>query len=68
MNNASDTSGVFIVRAWREEGSGSGLRARITRTLDVTRREEATWVVDNPEDACLGLRQWMEALRENPSP
>lgn len=52
-------TGLFVVRLWTEEGLGRLLRARITRSLDVTTREEQVTHVSSVEEIREALNLWL---------
>lgn len=51
----------MVVRIWIE-GSGSGLRARLTQTLDVSSPEETSHVVATSEGILGAIEAWLEAF------
>ena len=51
----------MVVRIWTE-GSSSGLRARLTRTLDVAAHEETSQLAVTVEGIWAGVREWLEAF------
>jgi hypothetical protein len=55
-------TGVLVVRAWLEEGAEVGLRARVTHTLDVSRRGEIVLVAATQEEIYAAVRTWLEAF------
>lgn len=55
-------TGLIVVRAWLEDAGKRGLRARITHTLDLSRRYETVVVVATPEDVYAIVRSWLEAF------
>jgi hypothetical protein len=59
---ASDRTGILIVRIWMEGSARDGLRARITRTLDATGPEQAGATAATPEDIYASVRTWVEAF------
>lgn len=54
----NDHEGMLILRAWVERESG--LRVRITRTLDG--RELPVVMAADVEDACTAVREWLNNL------
>jgi hypothetical protein len=61
-----DRTGVFLVRAWSEEGQRPGvLRARITSSVELddplSTPEEVT-VAGTAEEVVAALRSWLKAL------
>ncbi len=55
-----DEVAIFTVRLWREAGSPTGVRARITYTLDVERGDETTQVASAAEDVMTIIRKWLD--------
>lgn len=51
----------MVVRIWIE-GSGSGLRARLTQTLDVSSHEETSQVAATAEAILGAIEAWIEAF------
>jgi hypothetical protein len=60
----SDRTGILIVRLWIEADAQEGFRARITQTLDLTDREQATATAADPEDVYAVVQTWVEAFVE----
>lgn len=58
--NVNDRTGMLIVRLWIEGVSSTGLRARITRTLDTTGPEHSVAVAATPDDVYSIVRGWVE--------
>ncbi len=59
-----ERTGVLVVRAWIERGSG--LRARITSTLDVSRRENrSAEAARTPEEIQAAVGRWLDAFLED---
>lgn len=58
----SDRTGILIVRLWIEGNAHEGFRARITRTLDSTGREQELAAAAAPEDIYAVVRTWVEAF------
>jgi len=55
---------VLVVRAWIERGSG--LRARITSTLDVSRRgNRSADAARTPEEIKAAVGRWLDAFVED---
>jgi len=55
-------TGVFVVRAWLEEERPGALRARITSTLDVSRRDVAVSTASKAEEIERAVRAWLDEL------
>ena len=56
-------SGVVMVRAWIEEGTGEGFRVRILGRLDIERPDEVyERAAATPEQACSLVCEWLEAF------
>lgn len=58
MNRDADRVGVLVVRIWIDRPSGS-LRARLTRTLDVSARNELSEVATTEEQVIASVRDWV---------
>jgi len=54
-------TGLLVVRIWREPTSGdpSGVRARITSTVDATSHDDRTLLVNSTDDVLHAVRQWL---------
>lgn len=61
MTAASERSGVLVVRAWIE-GETPQLKARISHTIDLVRREPESTTASSAEQICAEVRRWLEAL------
>ena len=61
MTTASERSGVLVVRAWIE-GETPQLKARISHTVDLGRREPATATASSAEQIYAEVRRWLEGL------
>lgn len=57
-----DRVGVLLIRVWTESASSDGLRARITRTLDVEGgpSEERVTTASNAEEIYATVSDWLE--------
>jgi hypothetical protein len=56
---ASDRTGLFIIRAWIEEGSREPLRAQIRISDDVADGFRRTVTLSRPEAVCAEVRDWL---------
>lgn len=57
-----DRTGLLIVRVWIEgDASDSGLRARITHTLDLATGAEVVTAAATPDQIQATVREWLEA-------
>jgi hypothetical protein len=59
---ASDRTGILIVRLWNEGHTRDGFRARITQTLDSADHEQTVATAASPEDIYAVVRTWVEAF------
>jgi hypothetical protein len=55
-----DRTGVLIVRLWIESNHETGMRARITQTLDTMATEHSVALVASSHDICAVVKQWVE--------
>lgn len=55
-----DRTGVLIVRLWIEASHETGLRARITKSLDATKSEEVTAVASTADGICEVVKEWVD--------
>jgi hypothetical protein len=67
MKQPVERVGVLVIRAWTENNSESGLRARITRTLDIAARDDIVTAAATVEEICADVRAWLHELRTAPS-
>jgi hypothetical protein len=58
----TERTGVLVVRAWIEAGERGGLRARITRTLDVSTHEEVSSSAATPAEITRVVVDWLDAF------
>lgn len=56
----ADRTGVLILRLWIEANHETGLRARITQTLDTMSTEHSVAVASSTEDICSVVRSWVD--------
>jgi hypothetical protein len=66
MTVAGERSGVLVVRAWIE-GEPAQLKARITQTIDLARREPESATVSSGEEIEAEVRRWLAALESGGS-
>lgn len=57
-----DTTGLFMVRAWMEDGSDRPLRATIRLTTDVRVGIEREFTLTDGEDVCRAVQEWLDHL------
>jgi hypothetical protein len=57
----NERTGALVIRAWIESGS---LRARVTRTLDTSVRDDVVSVVATPQDVTQIVVDWLDAFVE----
>jgi hypothetical protein len=55
-----DRTGVLVVRVWIEGDSTAGVRARITRTVDIGSREDAVSIASSVEEIRAIVEAWLE--------
>jgi hypothetical protein len=55
-------TGVLVVRAWLEDERDDGLRARITWTVDISRRDVTRVAAFGQEEIQRVVRTWLDAL------
>lgn len=61
---SSDRTGVLIVRLWIEANHETGLRARITQTVDTMAAEQSVAVAASADDISAVVKQWVEAFAD----
>lgn len=59
MTGSTDRTGVVVIRAWTESHQ-EPLRAVITSTLDVSRREHSVTTAKTVDEICAVVRRWLE--------
>jgi hypothetical protein len=62
MPRHRERTGLLVVRIWTDPAAATGIRARITRTLDVERPEAATTSVCPVDDVEAVMRSWLYAF------
>jgi hypothetical protein len=65
MPRHRERTGLLLVRIWTDAAPGTGVRARITRTLDVERPEAAMTSVYPVEDVEAVMRSWLHAFLQS---
>lgn len=56
MEVSRDPTGVLVIRVWFEQG---GLRARISRSLDIETGEQVVSVMGSAEDVQATVADWL---------
>jgi hypothetical protein len=56
--------GVLIVRLWIEPNHETGLRARITQTVDTRVTGQSVAVAASVDDVCAAVKQWVDAFAD----
>jgi hypothetical protein len=64
----TDRTGVLILRLWIEANHETGLRARITQSLDSTAAEQPLAVAASADDICAIVKQWVHDFEGSSSP
>lgn len=64
----TDRTGVLILRLWIETNHETGLRARITQTLDSTATEQPIAIAATADDICSIVKKWVQAFEDSSSP
>jgi hypothetical protein len=59
---AVDKTAVLVIRAWHEEGAENPLRARITRTLDVSEPKTLETAAATEEEILDAVRAWLHSF------
>jgi hypothetical protein len=59
MEPAVERIGVMVIRIWTED-SGRELRARLTRTLDISTTQDRSEAVVGPEGVCAAVGRFIE--------
>ncbi len=54
-----ERTGAIVVRIWLERPEVSGLRARITQTVDVSNPELFVTAAASPDEVCERVRAWI---------
>jgi hypothetical protein len=57
-----ERTGLLVIRAWIEADGEPRLRARITHTVDIGRREEASTVAATPEEITRAVADWLDGF------
>lgn len=56
---------MLVVRVWAEGDQQQGLRARITRTADVTRRDEVSSVASSAKEVETVVHAWLREFERS---
>ena len=59
----NDQTGLFIIRAWYEEGSPEPLRATIRLTADVSTGLQKELTLSDPAAVCDEVMGWLKSVR-----
>jgi hypothetical protein len=62
MGTGGDRTGVLVVRIWTTEDEPPQVRARITRTTDVTAGEQVVSIAGSLEEVEETVRGWLKAF------
>ncbi len=62
MSLAAERTGVLVVRIWTTEDDPPQIRARITRTVDVTAGEQVVSVAGTLEEVENAVHAWLRAF------
>jgi hypothetical protein len=62
MSLTAERTGVLVVRIWTTEDDPPQIRARITRTLDVTGGEQVVSIAGTVEEVEDAVRTWLRAF------
>jgi hypothetical protein len=54
-----ERTGVLVIRVWGEGDQPPSLRARITKTLDLTRRDEVSTVASSTQEIEGVVHAWL---------
>lgn len=60
VDSPEDRASLLVVRAWPDEASPDGFRARVTQVPDVSEPMETTAVVNTAAALHLAVRQFLE--------
>jgi hypothetical protein len=63
----SEPTGLFIVRLWFEANHETGMRARITKTIDAKATEQSGAVTASADGICAIVKEWVEAFENSSS-
>lgn len=62
MNAGPERTAVLVIRAWLEAEGEPRLRARITQTVDVARREETSTLAASREEIAAAVDLWLDLV------
>jgi hypothetical protein len=62
MSVTVERTGVLVVRIWTTEDDPPQIRARITRTVDVTAGEQVVSIAGTLEEVEDAVRSWLRAF------
>jgi hypothetical protein len=59
---AQQRTGLLVIRVWIEGDPGTGLRCRITRSLDLSSPEQVVTATTSIDEVLATARAWLEAF------
>jgi hypothetical protein len=62
-----DRTGLMIIRAWVEEGSGEPLRVQLRLTTDVSKGFQQTLNLSDAETASAAVERWLSDVLAEPT-
>jgi hypothetical protein len=62
MTRQRGRTGLLVIRIWVEAGSDVGIRARITRTLDLEAERSSVVYASSIEDVAAAVSSWLRAF------
>ena len=66
VSRRMSATGLLVVRVWREEGSGSPLRAQVRYLAEVSSGVEVTKTFTDTDAALEVVRTWLTELAAGP--
>ena len=55
-----ERTGALVVRLWIEANHETGMRARITQTLDTMATEQSVATASSADEICTVVKEWVE--------
>jgi hypothetical protein len=62
VDASRERTAVLVIRAWLEANGEPRLRARITQTVDVARREETSTLAASRAEIAAAVEKWLDAV------
>lgn len=62
MAGRQGRTGLMVIRVWVDAGPGAGIRARITRSIDLKAGDTSVAYARSVEDVATAVQSWLDAF------